>query len=251
MYSNLLKGRVSVVTGASKGIGRAIALRLAEEGSSIVLCGRNISLLNNVKKEIEHLGGDSIILPGDVTEPENATNVIEKAIKHYGKVDILVNNAGMNMRSATLDTSMDDWKRVMDVNLNASFYYCKAVLPYMVEANYGKIINISSRASKSPHKNAAPSYGASKAALNYLTKHIALEFAGQNIYVNGVCPGPIETDMTKQWSAEFREEAVSTIPLRRLGSPKDVANTVLFLASEQSDFITGETINVNGGVLMD
>lgn len=251
MYANLLTGKISIVTGASRGIGRTIAITLARQGSLVVLCGRDVALLEGVKDEVEKLGGSGIVLPGDVTNPQNAIKVAEATIERYGQIDILVNNAGINMRTSTLDTTVDDWKKVIDVNLNSSFYYCQAVLPYMVKKNFGKIINISSRASKSPHENASPSYGASKAALNYLTKHIAMEFAKNNIYVNGVCPGPIETDMTKQWSAEFHERAVANIPLQRLGLPQNVADTVLFLATELSDFITGETINVNGGVLMD
>lgn len=251
MHNDLLANKVSIVTGASRGIGKEIAFTLAKQGTTVVLCGRNVDLLSQVKEEIDAVNGQAIVVSGDVTQPETVVNIIKKTIKEFNKIDILVNNAGINKRSTTLDTTIEDWKSVLDVNLNAAFYFSKAVLPYMIERKEGKIINISSRASKSPHKNATPAYGASKAALNYLTKHLAMEYARDNIYVNGICPGPIDTDMTKQWTNEFKKRTISNIPLQKLGKPKDIANTVLFLASDSCEFITGETINVNGGVLMD
>lgn len=251
MCNDLLANKVSIVTGASRGIGREIALTLSQQGATVVLCGRNVDLLRQVKEEIDAVNGRAIVVSGDVTQSEVVVNIIKKTIKEFNKIDILVNNAGINKRSTTLETTIEDWKSVLDVNLNAAFYFSKAVLPHMIERKEGKIINISSRASKSPHKNATPAYGASKAALNYLTKHLAMEYARDNIYVNGICPGPIDTDMTKQWTNEFKKRTISNIPLQKLGKPKDIANTVLFLASDSCEFITGETINVNGGVLMD
>lgn len=247
---HLLENKVAIVTGASKGIGKSIAITLAENGSKVVINGRDITSLEGVKADINKNGGQCIVISGDVSKPETAELVLNETIKNYGKIDILVNNAGVNMRSSTLEMSLNEWKTVLDMNLNSSLYFCKQTLPYMIKENYGKIINVSSTASKTPHRNAAPSYGASKAALNYLTMHLALEYADQNIYVNGVCPGPIETDMTKQWSEEYRERAISKIPLKKLGTPQNVADTVLFLASDLSDFITGETININGGAFM-
>jgi 3-oxoacyl-[acyl-carrier protein] reductase len=165
-------------------------------------------------------------------------------------VDILVNNAGINMRSSTLDMRVEEWQRVIDVNLNGALYFCQAVLPLMIEQGAGRIINVSSTTAKTAHKNAAPSYGASKAAVNYLTMHLALEMASHNILVNAVCPGPVETDMSEQWSEEYRQRVVAGVPLKRLGTPQNVADVVLFLASEMSGFVTGELINVNGGTYM-
>ncbi|MDT8858916.1 SDR family oxidoreductase [Alkalihalobacillus sp. MEB130] len=247
----LLKNRVAIVTGASRGIGRSIALTLANNGASLIINGTNLDLLDEVAEEVSSLGHQCFIHSGDVTDPETATKVVEKAIDQFGKIDILVNNAGINKRSSTLDMDLESWQQVMDVNLNGNLYFSKAVLPHMMKQNYGKIVNMSSTKAKSGHQNAAPSYGASKAGVNYLTRHLALEMASYNIYVNGVCPGPIETDMITQWSEEYYQKVTSSIPLKKLGTPQNVADTVLFLASDMSDFITGEIINVNGGTYMD
>lgn len=157
---------------------------------------------------------------GDAALPETATEVVNKAIENFGQIDILVNNAGINMRSSTLEMAIDDWKRVLDVNLNGTLYFCKAVLPYMIERKYGKIVNVSSATAKTAHRNAAPSYGASKAGVNYLTMHLALEMSSNNVYVNAVCPGPVETDMSLQWTEEYRQDVMARIPLQKLEHPK-------------------------------
>ncbi|MHA7098373.1 SDR family NAD(P)-dependent oxidoreductase [Priestia aryabhattai] len=246
----LLEGKTAIVTGASRGIGKSIALTLAENGASLVIHGTNTKLLDELALQIEELGQKCIVKAGNVANPDVAIEVIKAAVDNFGRVDILVNNAGINMRSSTLEMTFDDWKKVLDVNLNGTLYFCKAVLPYMVEQNYGKIINVSSTTAKTAHKNAAPSYGASKAAVNYLTMHLALEMAPHNIYVNAVCPGPVETDMSNQWTDEYRKEVTKRIPLNKLGTPQDIGESVLFLASSMSDFITGESININGGTYM-
>ncbi|MGF9846679.1 SDR family NAD(P)-dependent oxidoreductase [Priestia megaterium] len=246
----LLEGKIAIVTGASRGIGKSIALILAENGASLVIHGTNTKLLDELALQIEELGQKCIVKAGDVANPDVAIEVVKAAVDSFGRVDILVNNAGINMRSSTLEMTFDDWKKVLDVNLNGTLYFCKAILPYMVEQNYGKIINVSSTTAKTAHKNAAPSYGASKAAVNYLTMHLALEMAPHNIYVNAVCPGPVETDMSNQWTDEYRKEVTKRIPLNKLGTPQDIGESVLFLASSMSDFITGESININGGTYM-
>ncbi|MGG0509109.1 SDR family NAD(P)-dependent oxidoreductase [Priestia megaterium] len=246
----LLEGKIAIVTGASRGIGKSIALILAENGASLVIHGTNTKLLGELALQIEELGQKCIVKAGDVANPDVAIEVVKAAVDSFGRVDILVNNAGINMRSSTLEMTFDDWKKVLDVNLNGTLYFCKAILPYMVEQNYGKIINVSSTTAKTAHKNAAPSYGASKAAVNYLTMHLALEMAPHNIYVNAVCPGPVETDMSNQWTDEYRKEVTKRIPLNKLGTPQDIGESVLFLASSMSDFITGESININGGTYM-
>ncbi|TDQ42615.1 SDR family NAD(P)-dependent oxidoreductase [Aureibacillus halotolerans] len=245
-----LTGKTAVVTGASRGIGRAIALGLADEGASLMITGTNEDLLKERVEEVKKRGVDCIYYVGDASLAETAQATIEEAKIHYGTIDILVNNAGINQRSTTLEMSIDDWQRVMDVNLNGTLYFCQAVLPLMIENRAGKIINVSSTAAKAPHRNAAPSYGASKAGVDYLTKHLALEMAPHQIYVNAICPGPIETDMSKQWTDEYRQTVLEKIPLGRIGEPKHVAETAVFLASSMSDFITGQSINVNGGTLM-
>lgn len=246
----LLENKVAIVTGASRGIGKSVALTLAKNGASLVIHGTNSGLLNELASQVKELGQKCVVKTGDSANPDTAIEVVKAAIENFGRIDILVNNAGINMRSSTLEMTLDDWKRVLDVNLNGTLYFCKAVLPHMIEKNYGKIVNVSSTTAKTAHKNAAPSYGASKAAVNYLTMHLALEMATHNIYVNAVCPGPVETDMSNQWNEEYRQAVTKRIPLNKLGTPQNVGDSVLFLASSMSDYITGETININGGTYM-
>lgn len=246
----LLQNQVAIVTGATRGIGKAIALTLAKQGASLVINGSLEDLLNELALEIEKNGQRCLVQVGDVSEPATAAKIVKTTIETFGFINILVNNAGINKRTPTLEMELADWQRVMDVNLNGTLYFCRAVLPLMIEQKYGKIVNVSSSTAKTPHRNASPSYGASKAGVNYLTQHLALEMAKHNIYVNAVCPGPIETDMSTQWTAEYRQQVLSRIPLGKLGIPQNVADTVLFLASRMSDFITGETININGGTYM-
>ena len=246
----LLKNQVAIVTGATRGIGKSVAITLAQQGASLVINGTNESLLSQLNLEIENLGSKCCIQLGDIADSATATKIVNKAEENFGRVDILVNNAGINMRTPTLEMQLDDWQRVINVNLNGTLYCCMAVLPLMIQQKYGKIVNVSSSTAKTPHRNASPSYGASKAAVNYLTQHLALEMAKYNISVNAVCPGPVETDMSTQWTAEYHQQVLSRIPLGKLGTPKNVADSVLFLASSMSDFITGETININGGTYM-
>ena len=246
----LLEGKIAIVTGASRGIGKEIALTLAKNGASLIIAGNNESLLKEVATEVEKLNQKCLIHMGDISDPNTSKELAIKAIETFGKIDILVNNAGINTRIPTLELKPEDWQKVININLNGTFYSCAAVLPHMIKQKSGKIINVSSTTAKTPHRNASPSYGASKAGVNYLTQHLALEMAKHNICVNAVCPGPIETDMSKQWTDEYRKQVLERIPLGRIGTSNDVASAVLFLASKQSDFITGESININGGTFM-
>lgn len=246
----LLKGKVAIVTGASRGIGRAVAMTLARNGARVLIHGTNEIKLNALADEIATFADRPLVFAGDVADVATAQGAVSLVHERFGRVDILVNNAGINMRSSTLDMRVEEWQRVVDVNLNGTLYFCQAVLPLMIEQGAGRIINVSSTTAKTAHKNAAPSYGASKAAVNYLTMHLALEMAGHDILVNAVCPGPVETDMSEQWSEEYRQKVVAGVPLKRLGTPQNVADVVLFLASEMSGFVTGELINVNGGTYM-
>ncbi|SNT20306.1 SDR family NAD(P)-dependent oxidoreductase [Antarctobacter heliothermus] len=247
---NLLGGRTAIVTGASRGIGRACALRLSQAGAFVLLHGTDKDRLTALRQVIAQDGGRAQILVGDVTDPATARNAVVVAERDLGPVAVLVNNAGINRRSSTLDMPLEDWHRVLDVNLNGTLHFCRAVLPGMIDRKGGVIVNVSSTTAKTPHKNAAPAYGASKAAVNYLTMHLAQEMAPHGIRVNGVCPGPVETDMSRQWSAEYRERVTAAVPLGRLGQADDIAGTVLFLASDLSSFVTGETVNANGGTYM-
>ena len=248
--SMLLQNQVAIVTGASRGIGRAIAIALALQGAFLVINGNRADLLQEVAGEIEKIGQRCLINTGDVSRPETAASLAALAIREFGHIDVLVNNAGINLRSSTLDMKFADWQRVLDVDLNGTLYCCQSVLPHMISRQSGRIVNISSTTAKTPHHNAAPAYGAAKAGVNYLTQHLAFEMAKHGIRVNAVCPGPVETDMSSQWTEDYRRQVLTRIPLGRLGKPQDVANAVVFLASELSDFITGETININGGTYM-
>ncbi|PTM56554.1 SDR family NAD(P)-dependent oxidoreductase [Desmospora activa] len=245
-----LEKKVAVITGASRGIGRSIALNLAKQGVRLVVNGTNVTRLNELAEEIHHEGQSCVVVAGDASHAETAADLVQAATKHYGSIDILVNNAGINLRRSTLETELQEWKKVLDINVTSAFLLCKAVLPVMMKQRKGKIINISSTTAKTPHKNASPAYGVSKAGLNYLTMHLAQEMAEHNIHVNAVCPGPIETDMSKQWSEPYRAAVIDKIPLKRIGKSENVADLVSFLASDLSDFITGQTIHINGGSYM-
>jgi 3-oxoacyl-[acyl-carrier protein] reductase len=246
----MLEGKVAIVTGASRGIGRAIALRLAGAGADVLVHGTNVALLSALAGEVEAMGRRAAVLAGDVADAATAEAAVKLAGERFGAVDLLVNNAGVTTRSSTLEMAMEDWQRVLDVNLTGTLHFCRAVLPGMIERRSGVIVNVSSTTGKTPHRNAAPAYGASKAAVNYLTMHLAHEMAPHGIRVNAVCPGPVETDMTGQWSEEYRERAERGVPLGRLGTAEEIAGVVLFLASDLSGFVTGETVNANGGTYM-
>lgn len=250
MKSKLIEGKKTIVTGASKGIGKEIALMLASEGADVIINGNNIDQLEDVRKQIEALGRRCLIVPGDISDIDTSLRLRDCVEKEFGRVDILVNNAGINDRTKTLSMDLDQWQRVMDINLNGVLYTCKTMIPLMKEVHSGCIVNITSANGVTPHPNAAPSYGASKAGVTYLTRHFANEFAADNIRVNAVQCGPIESDMTKQWTPEYREQSLSRIPLHRLGTARDVAMAVLFLVSDMSEFITGTSLNLSGGKLM-
>ncbi|MHA3976705.1 SDR family NAD(P)-dependent oxidoreductase [Halovulum sp. GXIMD14794] len=246
----MLDGKTAIISGASRGIGRATALRLARAGASLILHGTNRALLEDLAEEARAIGSAAEVVTGDVADADTASRAAEAAMERYGRIDILVNNAGINTRSTTLDMPIDEWHRVLDVNLTGTLHFCRAALAPMIAQGSGAIVNVSSSTAKTPHRNAAPAYGASKAAVNYLTMHLAQEMALHGIRVNAVCPGPIETDMTAQWDEGYRRKVLERVPLRRLGTPEQIAETILFLASDGSGFITGETVNANGGTYM-
>lgn len=246
----MLKGKSAIVTGSSKGIGREIALALAKNGADVVINGNNEEQLNSLKVEIEALGTGCRIVKGDISDKRTSVRLADTCMKAFGKIDILVNNAGVNSRIPFLELSEEEWRRMMGINLDGVFYCCKAVLPYMVEQNSGTVINISSTASKTAHANASICYGASKAAVNSMTQKLAYEMGPHHIRVNGICPGPVETDMSLQWTEEYRQNVVKKIPLGVLGTTRNVADVAVFLASDMAGFINGETINVNGGSYM-
>lgn len=247
----LLKNKVAIVTGGSRGLGKAIALKFASHGASLVLVATHKELLNQSADEIRSRGIKAEIIAGDIAKPKFSEEIIQLTLDHFGQIDILANCAGVITRAPIEELSLGDWYRVIDVNLHGTFHACRAVLPWMRHQKSGKIINITSQMAKLPHPSASPSYEVSKAGQIALTRHLAYHYAPYNICVNAIAPGSINTDMPKTMPLEAREHLHRAIPLGRLGEPDEVANCALFLASSMSDYITGETIDVNGGTLMD
>lgn len=244
-----LEGRLALVTGAGKGVGRAIAAELAREGADVIINARSMDTLVTLREEIEAMGRRCVIVAGDVCAEETAQAMFDAA-KELGGLHILVNNAGINNRDKTLQTTVEAFKNIIDVNLNSVFAITQKLLPIMLETG-GSIINITSSAGRAPHPNANPAYGASKAALTMLTKELALEFAGRGVRVNAVQCGPIETEMTKQWTPEYREKVMNAVPVGRIGTPHEVARAVVYLAGPDAGYITGASLNLNGGKLME
>ena len=248
--SGLLEGKSAIITGSSRGIGRAIAKCYAENGARLIIHGTREEALSELKSDLNALGAECEYVAGDIGSPDTAARLAEKCLENYKSIDILVNNAGINSRKSFEELSFEDWDNMLRTNLTSAFYTCKAVLPSMLEQGSGVIINMSSSAGKTAHPNAAISYGVSKAGINSLTQKLAYDYAAKGIRVNAICPGPIETDMSKQWTEEYREKVYSSIPMHRLGTGADVANVAVFLASDMAAFICGESVNVNGGKYM-
>jgi 3-oxoacyl-[acyl-carrier protein] reductase len=247
-----LKNRVAIVTGGARGIGKAIVRTFVREGAKVAFVDiEEIKKLEALKKEFEKMGGEVITISCDITKSSDVNEMVGKVQKAFGRVDILVNNAGIIRRGTIETVTEEDWDRVIAVNLKGTFNCCKAVVEFMKQQGYGKIVNISSIAGKMGDITSAPGYGPSKAGVDALTKTLARQLAPYGINVNAVSPHAIETEMSAQWSEERRKEIIASIPLGRLGKPEDVAEAVLFLASDEASFITGEILDVNGGALMD
>lgn len=244
----LLLDKLAIVTGASRGIGKAISIALAREGAKVILA--DLKKCSETKEIIDEEGFFCKAYQVDISNFEDVKNLIGIIKKGYNRIDILVNNAGIINRTNFLELDEKDWHKVISVNLDGTFYFCKEVIPDMIENGGGKIINITSIAGLIGDITASPVYGTSKGAVNTLTRSLARQFAKYKINVNAVAPHAIETDMSAEWSEEKRKEVIKSIPLGRLGTPEEVASIVVFLASSNSDFITGETININGGFLM-
>jgi 3-oxoacyl-[acyl-carrier protein] reductase len=246
-----LNDRIVIVTGGARGIGKAIALAFIREGAKLALVDVDKGILEAAKNEIKRNREEIIAIPCDITRSSEVKTMVDRVRNAFGRIDILVNNAGIIRRGTIETVTEEDWDRVIEVNLKGTFNCCKAVVETMKSQKYGKIVNISSIAGKMGDITSAPGYGPSKAGIDALTKTLARQLAQYGINVNGVAPHAIETEMSAQWSEERRKEIIASIPLGRLGKPEDVANAVLFLASDEASFITGEILDVNGGALMD
>lgn len=246
----MLQGKCAVITGASRGIGREIAIKYAKEGANIVLNYRNSETeALQLKEELDKLGSDTLIVKANVSNFEEAEKLIKEAKEVFGRVDILVNNAGITKDNLIMRMKEEDFDSVIDVNLKGAFNCLKAVTPIMIRQKFGKIINMSSVVGVIGNAGQV-NYCASKAGLIGMTKSLAREIGGKNINVNAIAPGFIDTDMTKVLSEDQKKNIMSQVPLKRLGQAEDIANLALFLASNQSDYITGQVIHVDGGMAM-
>lgn len=246
----MLKGKNVIVTGATRGIGREIALTLAQNGANIAMNYRNLnSEVEDLINEIKSFGVDALAIKCDVSITEEVDNFVKEVKAHYNTIDVLVNNAGITKDGLILRMKEADFDDVLDVNLKGTFNTTKSVSSIMVRQKYGKIINISSVVGIAGNAGQC-NYAASKAGVIGFSKSIARELASRNINVNVVAPGYINTDMTKNLPDKVKEEIIKSIPMKKIGDPKEVANLVLFLSSNLSDYITGQVINVDGGMVM-
>ena len=243
------KDRVAVVTGASRGIGRSIALALAAKGAIIVAVDMDQAATDAVVAELQAAGTKALAVVGNVTAPADVERMIDAAVEAFGRVDILVNNAGITRDGLLMRMKDEDWDAVLNVNLKGAFLCTRAAFKVMSKQRYGRIINIASVVGQMGNAGQA-NYCASKAGLIGLTKSNARELAKRSITVNAVAPGFIATAMTDALSEKVRDELTAQIPLERLGSADDIANAVVFLAAEQSGYITGHVLSVNGGMYM-
>jgi len=249
--ANKLRGKVAIVTGAGKGIGREIALEYAKEGAKVVVAARTQSDIDSLVNEIQAMEGEALAIPCDVSSAESVENLVQETLKKYKKIDVLVNNAGISRSSLIARMTDDLWNSVIDINLKGTFYCMRAVIPHFMEKRPigGKIINFTSTAAK--YGNIGQSaYAASKWGIIALTKTAARELAQYKVNVNILMPGYIETAMTADTPIAYKEQTISQIPLMRSGLPQDVAKAAVFLASNDSDYMTGVTLQVDGGLRM-
>ncbi len=245
----MLSGKVAFITGASRGIGKAIAIKFAENNAQLALVATKIENLKNVENEIKKYNVEYLLLEGDVSNENDAKRFVKETIDKFGKINILVNNAGITRDNLILRMKTEDWDKVLEVNLKSAFLLSKAFARYLIKQKSGKIINISSIVGLMGNPGQA-NYSSSKAGLIGLTKSLAKELGARNIQVNAIAPGFIQTEMTQDLEGKVIENMKSAIPLGRLGTTEDVANVALFLASSLSDYVTGTVLNVSGGLYM-
>lgn len=244
-----LKEKVALVSGAGRGIGRAIALKLADAGCSVICVSKNISSCSKVAEEILAKGGKAEAIAVDVAVPQEVKDLCANVLKKYDSVDILVNNAGITRDNLFMRMSDEEWESVISTNLSSCFYLTRGLIRAMMSSRWGRIVNISSISGQMGNAGQA-NYSAAKAGLIGLTKSIAREVAVRNITVNAVAPGFVETDMTANLPSAVLESVSKLVPAKRMATPDEIADTVLFLASKEASYITGQVLGVNGGLLM-
>ena len=246
----MLKGKSAIITGASRGIGKCIATKFAKEGANIVINYRNNEEeALKVKEELEQLGVKTLIVKADISDLKQAENLIKQAKKEFGQVDILINNAGITKDNLIIRMKESEFDQVIKINLKGAFNCLKAVTPIMLKQRSGKIVNMSSVVGVIGNPGQV-NYCASKAGLIGMTKSLAREIGVRGINVNAIAPGFIDTDMTRVLTEEQKKNILSQIPLNKFGNIEDIANTALFLASENSNYITGQVIHIDGGMAM-
>ena len=241
-----LNGKIAIVTGASQGIGKTIAVEMAKSGANVFCLARNKNALDSTINKIISNGDKASAYSCDISDNEQFNNIVTDIFKEYGSIDILVNNAGITNDTLLMRMSDDQWDSVLNINLKGSFTCTRSVIKYMMKKKSGRIINITSIVGLTGNAGQA-NYAASKAGLIGMTKSIAKEVASRGITANCVAPGWIETAMTEQLSDDVKNKFLSQIPTGKIGYPKDIANTVIFLASKEAEYITGQTITVDGG----
>ena len=248
MNQKSLKGKVAVITGASKGLGKAMALALAEGGARLALVSRNEKQLNAVAEEAQAAGGQAKVFVADVTQEDQVAKIEREVVAAYGGVQILINNAGINVRKTITEFTLDEWNSVMNTNLTSVFLMCRAFVPHMKGHGYGRILNMTSIMSWVSLPGRA-AYSSSKTALLGLTRALALELAADAITVNGISPGPFATEMNTplMQNPEVNQQFVSKIPLGRWGKVEEIGQLALYLCSEDAGFITGTDILIDGG----
>jgi 3-oxoacyl-[acyl-carrier protein] reductase len=244
-----LKEKVALITGASQGIGRATALAFAASGAKVAVAARQIAKLEELVKEIEAAGGEALAVPLDVADPARVKTAFAAVLAKFGKLDVLVNNAAITRDTLALRMKVEDWDAVLRTNLTGAYLCIQQALGAMLKARYGRIVNITSVVAQTGNAGQA-NYVSSKAGLIGLTRAIAVEVASRSITVNAVAPGFIETPMTDPLSQELKDKMKSMIPLGRFGTDKEIASAVMFLASDEAAYITGQVLDVNGGMYM-
>jgi 3-oxoacyl-[acyl-carrier protein] reductase len=243
-----VEGRTALVTGASRGIGRAIAVRLAEEGCDVAVNYRvEREAAEEVASRVREVGRRAIVVQADVSSPELVEAMVDRVEEELGPVDILVNNAGIHKHHKSWEMSAEDWQRIIDVNLTGSYLTSRLLGPRMAQRGWGRIIMVSSIVATRGTDHEAH-YAASKAGMHGLTKSLALELSPKGVTVNAVAPGWIRTDMTTDTTEEALEEVLEEIPLGRVGEPEEIASVVAYLASNESSYVTGQVLHVNGGI---